>query len=119
LGTSWFKHRELNMTQKRSRSSKRVQSNEMSDEPRDSARAVEDSGSGNFADDREKASQAGRKDGKASGGSPTRARERPAGRESGAEFRDDPKSGPGTGRRGGESRPEEASPADETNWNGT
>jgi general stress protein YciG len=48
-----------------------------------------------------------------------RDREKPAGQESGAEFRDDPKSGPDAGRRGGESRAEEASPADETNWNGT
>jgi len=32
--------------------------------------------------------------------------EKPAGQESGAEFKDDPKSGPSAGRRGGESRSE-------------
>jgi general stress protein YciG len=42
-----------------------------------------------------------------------------AGQESGAEFKDDPKSGPAAGRRGGESRPEAASPAEETGWNGS
>lgn len=34
------------------------------------------------------------------------SREKPAGQESGAEFKDDPKAGPASGRRGGESRPE-------------